>query len=205
MRAGPSALSGAGAGPGGPADDVPESGHAQIDRAAGTVFVVVELAQLVLGAGQADAQALDLAEPALTSATRLSRISSSLVRCAGSGRSIAHRTQASLNLPVGAPGSPPGLDRVGVMTGNRGRWPKINEDRGVEDVTLLILEWLGEQGVNAMIRMDAERLADDEPAWTFAASGGPLAHGMRADGRTVQQCMSVALARLRDSGLSVPF
>lgn len=91
------------------------------------------------------------------------------------------------------------------MTGNRGRWPKIDEERGVEDVTLLILEWLGEQGVNAMIRMDAERLADNAPAWTFAAGGGPLTQGMRADGRTVQQCMSVALARLRDSGLSVPF
>ncbi|MEU9305726.1 hypothetical protein [Streptomyces sp. NPDC048269] len=91
------------------------------------------------------------------------------------------------------------------MTGNRGRWPKTDEDRGVEDVTLLILEWLGEQGVNAMIRMDAERLADNAPAWTFAASGGPLEHGMRADGRTVQQCMSVALAQLRDAGLSVPF
>ncbi|KOU62494.1 hypothetical protein ADK90_20070 [Streptomyces sp. XY413] len=91
------------------------------------------------------------------------------------------------------------------MTGNRGRGPKIDEERGVEDVTLLILAWLGEQGVNAMIRMDAERLADNAPAWTFAASGGPLTHGMRADGRTVQQCMSVALARLRGSGLSVPF
>jgi hypothetical protein len=68
------------------------------------------------------------------------------------------------------------------MTGNRGRWPKIDEEGGVEAVTLLILEWLGEQGVDAMIRMDAERLADNAPAWTFAASGGPLAHGMRADG-----------------------
>ncbi|MFE2141395.1 hypothetical protein ACFXA3_06470 [Streptomyces sp. NPDC059456] len=91
------------------------------------------------------------------------------------------------------------------MTGNRGRWPKIDEDCGVEDVTLLILEWLGEQGVNAMIRMDAERLADNAPPWTFAASGGPLEHGMRADGRTVRQCMSFALAQLRDAGLSVPF
>ncbi|MFG3350239.1 hypothetical protein ACGF1Z_34915 [Streptomyces sp. NPDC048018] len=69
----------------------------------------------------------------------------------------------------------------------------------------LILEWLGEQGVNALIRMDAERLADNAPPWTFAASGGPLAHGIRADGRTLQQCIAVALARLRDSGLSVPF
>ncbi|MFI6341131.1 hypothetical protein [Streptomyces sp. NPDC050535] len=91
------------------------------------------------------------------------------------------------------------------MTGNRGRWPKIDQDRGIEDVTLLILEWLGEQGVNAMIRVDAERVADNVPAWTFAAGGGPLEHGMRADGRTVQQCMSAALAKLREAGLSVPF
>ncbi|MFE5585300.1 hypothetical protein [Kitasatospora sp. NPDC056531] len=91
------------------------------------------------------------------------------------------------------------------MTGNRGRWPKIDQDRGIEDVTLLILEWLGEQGVNAMIRVDAERLDDNTPAWTFAANGGPLEHGMRADGRTVQQCMSAALSKLREAGLSVPF
>lgn len=45
------------------------------------------------------------------------------------------------------------------MTGNQGRWPKIDQDGGIEDVTLLILEWLGEQGVNAMIRIDAERVA----------------------------------------------
>ncbi|MFB7277966.1 hypothetical protein ACFCZV_12725 [Streptomyces hydrogenans] len=91
------------------------------------------------------------------------------------------------------------------MTGNRGRWPKIDQDGGIEDVTLHILEWLAEQGVNAMIRVDAERVADKTPAWTFAASGGPLEHGMRADGRTVQQCMSTALFQLREAGLSVPF
>lgn len=90
------------------------------------------------------------------------------------------------------------------MTGNRGRWPKIDQN-GIEDVTLLILEWLGEQGVNAMIRVDAERVADNAPTWTFAASGGPLEHGIRADGRTAQQCMSAALSKLREVGLSVPF
>ncbi|MFE9913038.1 hypothetical protein [Streptomyces clavifer] len=91
------------------------------------------------------------------------------------------------------------------MTGTRGRWPKIDKDRGIEDVTLLILERLGEQGVNVMIRMDAERLRDNAPPWTFAASGGPLEHGLRADGKTVQQCMSAALTRLREAGLPVPF
>jgi hypothetical protein len=90
------------------------------------------------------------------------------------------------------------------MTGNQGRRPKIDQDRGIEDVTLLVLEWLGDQGVNALIRVDAERLADKAPAWTFAASGGPLERGMRADGRTVQQCMSAALSQLREAGLSVP-
>ncbi|KOU23384.1 hypothetical protein ADK52_18100 [Streptomyces sp. WM6372] len=91
------------------------------------------------------------------------------------------------------------------MTGNQGRWSNSDQDGGIEDVTLLILEWLGERGVNAMIRVDAERVADNAPAWTFAASGGPLEHGMRADGRTVRQCMSKALSQLREAGLPVPF
>ncbi|MFG2693404.1 hypothetical protein [Kitasatospora sp. NPDC048407] len=92
-----------------------------------------------------------------------------------------------------------------VMTMDQGRGPRTDQDSGIEDVTLLVLEWLGEQGVNAMIRVDAERVADNAPAWTFAASGGPLEHGIRADGRTVQHCMSAALARLREAGLPVPF
>lgn len=91
------------------------------------------------------------------------------------------------------------------MTANGGRRPKTGQDRGVEDVTLLILEWLGEQGVNAMIRVDADRAAENAPAWTFAASGGPLKHAMRAEGRTVQQCTSAALSQLRAAGLPVPF
>lgn len=138
-------------------------------------------------------------------ARRLSRISTSRGRSVAWTMRTGRGTQASLNLSVGPLDDLGSLDRVGVMTGNRGRWSKIDGERGVEDVTLLILEWLGEQGVNAMIRMDAERLADNAPAWTFAASGGALVHGIRADGRTVQQCMSVALVRLGDSGLSVPF
>ncbi|MFD8144002.1 hypothetical protein [Streptomyces sp. NPDC059708] len=93
------------------------------------------------------------------------------------------------------------------MTGNKGRWPKIDQDDGIEDVTLLILEWLGDQGVNAMIRIDAERLATNPnaPGCTFAANGGPLKHGMRAEGKTIQQCMTSALSLLREAGLSVPF
>ncbi|WP_456228640.1 hypothetical protein [Streptomyces sp. YJ-C3] len=78
-------------------------------------------------------------------------------------------------------------------------------ESGVEDATLLILEWLGEQGVGAMIRVDAERLRDGLPAWTFAAGGGPLSAGMRADGSSVAECMGRALHQLREAGLAVPF
>jgi hypothetical protein len=59
-------------------------------------------------------------------------------------------------------------DGVWQVPEHRGRRPKIDQDRGIEDVTLLILEWLGEQGVNAMIRVDAERMGVNRPPWTFA-------------------------------------
>jgi hypothetical protein len=91
------------------------------------------------------------------------------------------------------------------MTRAKGRWPKPDPDQGVEEATLLILEWLGEQGVGAMIRLDAERLREGRPAWTFAAGGGPLSEGMRADGASVAECMGRALLELREAGLAVPF
>jgi hypothetical protein len=90
------------------------------------------------------------------------------------------------------------------VTDRRGLWTDAETDRGVEDATLLILEWLAEQGVNALIRVDAERLRENRPPWTFAASGGCLEQGLRADGVTAQQCMSAALSRLREAGLQVP-
>jgi hypothetical protein len=92
-----------------------------------------------------------------------------------------------------------------VVTGRKGRWPKTNESSGVEEAVLLILEWLAEQGVNAMLRVDAERLAEGRPAWTFAASGGPLETGMRADGASAELCLSMAIARLRKLGVDVPY
>lgn len=55
-----------------------------------------------------------------------------------------------------------------------------------------------------MLRVDAERLAERRPPWTFAASGGPLSVGMRADGATVGECLSRAVARLRELGVDVP-
>lgn len=91
------------------------------------------------------------------------------------------------------------------MTKARGRWPELDPDSGVEDAAPLILEWLGEQGIGAMIRIDAERLREGRPAWTFAAGGGPLPHGLRADGASVAECLEKALLQLRDAGLTVPF
>ncbi|WDV56664.1 hypothetical protein PV963_00140 [Streptomyces coeruleorubidus] len=92
------------------------------------------------------------------------------------------------------------------MTRARGRWPKLDPaDSGVEDATLLILQWLAAQGVGAVIRVDAERLREGQPAWTFAASGGPLTNGLRTDGVSVAECMGRALLRLREAGLAVPF
>jgi hypothetical protein len=87
----------------------------------------------------------------------------------------------------------------------KGRWSEPEPDHGVEDATLLILEWLGEQGVGAMIRVDAERVREGRPAWTFAAGGGPLPEGLRADGASVAECMGRALLKLREAGLAVPF
>ena len=53
-----------------------------------------------------------------------------------------------------------------------------------------------------MLRVDAERSAS-QPGWTFAASGGPLDQSMRADGRTAAECLSFAVARLRELGIDV--
>ncbi|MET9680639.1 hypothetical protein [Streptomyces coeruleorubidus] len=91
------------------------------------------------------------------------------------------------------------------MAKGMGRRSKVDLDSGVEDATLLILEWLGEQGVGAMIRVDAERMRDGQPAWTFAASGGPLDGGMRAEGASAAECMGRAVLGLREAGLVVPF
>ena len=91
------------------------------------------------------------------------------------------------------------------MTVSKGRWPKADPESGIEDAVLLILEWLGEQGVDAMIRIDAERMRDGKPPWSFAASGGPLPSGLRADGASAHECLGRALVRLRDIGLPVPF
>jgi hypothetical protein len=91
------------------------------------------------------------------------------------------------------------------MAMGMGRRPKVDLGSGVEEATMLILEWVGEQGVGAMIRVDAERMRAGQPAWTFAATGGSLDVGMRADGASAAEGMGRALRGLREAGLIVPF
>lgn len=62
-----------------------------------------------------------------------------------------------------------------------------------------------DQGVNGMLGIDAERRAEGRPAWTFAASGGPLPQPMRADAPTAEACLAQALTRLSKLGVTVPF
>ncbi|GAA3427395.1 hypothetical protein ACWDUI_07685 [Streptosporangium sandarakinum] len=89
-------------------------------------------------------------------------------------------------------------------SGGKADGRRLIQGGGIEDAALLILEWLGEQGINAMLRVDAERLAEGRPFWTFAASGGPLEIGMRADGASAALCLSSAVARLRELGVVMP-
>lgn len=73
-----------------------DRGDPQVDdTAAGGASI--ELGELLLCSGEADVEPLDLAQPALVLASamravRLSRISTSRSRCAGSGQSIGQRT-----------------------------------------------------------------------------------------------------------------
>ncbi|MBO2451142.1 hypothetical protein J4573_28895 [Actinomadura barringtoniae] len=91
------------------------------------------------------------------------------------------------------------------MVTDKRRWAKHDPESGIEDVALLILEWLAEHGVNAMIRVDPERLAEDKPAWTFVVSGGETCGGMRVDGASAAECLSRGVAELRDAGVEIPF
>ncbi|MFB6888614.1 hypothetical protein ACFCX4_04770 [Kitasatospora sp. NPDC056327] len=88
--------------------------------------------------------------------------------------------------------------------GPRNRWPEPDPDSGVADVALLIPEWLGEQGINAMVRVDAERVRDRRPPWTSAANGGRPAAPFGADGATAAQCTESAPRLLREAGVDVP-
>ena len=90
------------------------------------------------------------------------------------------------------------------MAKDMGRWP-VEDGSGIDEVALPILEWLGSQGIGAMLRVDAERMAEGRPHWTFAAGGGPLEMGMRADGSSAAACLALAVGRLRELGVDVAF
>lgn len=91
------------------------------------------------------------------------------------------------------------------MVTDKRRWAKDDPESGIEDSALLILEWLAEHGVNALIKVDPERLAEGKPAWTFVVSGGETCGGMRVEGATAGECLSRGVAELRDAGVGVPF
>lgn len=87
------------------------------------------------------------------------------------------------------------------MARPKNRLPKPDSDSGIEDVPLLILEWLGEQGVSALIRFDAQRPCNP---WTFAAAGGTLTHPVRNDAASANDCLSNGLTLIRKQGIDVP-
>ncbi|MEV6553724.1 hypothetical protein AB0M57_34235 [Streptomyces sp. NPDC051597] len=87
------------------------------------------------------------------------------------------------------------MDRV------RRRSVKSDPDSGVEDVAILVMEWLGEQGIHALLKVDPER---ERRQWTFAATGGPLSDPVRIDGSSVNDCIGKALVLLSEQGVEVP-
>jgi hypothetical protein len=79
------------------AGEIGEGGHAELDGRGPPPEGGVDLGELLLGAGEADPEAFDLAKPAMAigfgdTRVELSRISSSRGRCAGSARRSAHLT-----------------------------------------------------------------------------------------------------------------
>jgi hypothetical protein len=67
---------------------------------------------------------------------------------------------------------------------------------------ILILGWLLEHDVSALIRVDVER---GKRPWTFHASGGPLAGSwVRVDADTPEECLHRAVEQLAQVGLEMP-
>ncbi|WP_182886441.1 hypothetical protein [Microbispora sp. H10885] len=68
-----------------------------------------------------------------------------------------------------------------------------------------MLEWLLEHGVNALLRVDAERGAGR--SWTFHASGGGQNEErwvVRADAGSAEECVRRARKALKAYGLDLP-
>ncbi|MBA9001345.1 hypothetical protein [Thermomonospora cellulosilytica] len=70
------------------------------------------------------------------------------------------------------------------------------------DDAAFLLEWLLEQEVNALLRVDPPR---GSRPWTFHASGGPLAgRWVRVDADSAEECVRRAWKALRKAGVEVP-
>ncbi|MFG1749400.1 hypothetical protein [Streptosporangium sandarakinum] len=69
---------------------------------------------------------------------------------------------------------------------------------------IMMLGWLLEHDVNALIRVDAER-GGIRP-WTFHASGGPQDDRwtVRADAYSAEECLQQVRKALRAHGLDLP-
>jgi hypothetical protein len=68
-----------------------------------------------------------------------------------------------------------------------------------------LLGALAEQGANALLKADGERLLAGERAWTLVVTGGPLgADPVRTDAASVADCLAAVVPALRARGLTVP-
>ncbi|MFB7724514.1 hypothetical protein [Nocardia sp. NPDC056100] len=64
----------------------------------------------------------------------------------------------------------------------------------------ILMERLAEAGVSMLLRVDVERYNENTPHWTLAFGGPALDSdtAFRVDARTLGQCVSRGLRRLRD-------
>lgn len=94
-----------------------------------------------------------------------------------------------------------GIERPSRRTG----WAKARYTEWIRLAlveAILILDWLLEHNVSALIRVDVER---GKRPWTFHASGGPLAGSwVRVDAETPEECLRRAVEQLSKAGLEIP-
>ncbi|HEV2345633.1 MAG TPA: hypothetical protein VGS97_16160 [Actinocrinis sp.] len=68
-----------------------------------------------------------------------------------------------------------------------------------------ILGSLAAQGVTALLKADAGRMAEDGPAWTFVANCALLdAPPIRVDAATVEDCIRKVIPRHQVIGIAIP-
>lgn len=66
----------------------------------------------------------------------------------------------------------------------------------------ILMKRMGESGVTVLLKMDAERLAEAQEAWTFVATGAPLGPegSVRVDAWSMAECVNAGLGKLREQG-----